>query len=431
MTFFFTAIFMFMVFWRPQEWLLPWMFGWPVLDIVVGFALLMLAIELNEGRLRMPKDMPQVKLLLGLWIAAPLSHVPHTYFAGLTASIMPVFKICFFSFLLMVATDRPKRLRTASLLFVAMGITMAFHVFLQMKRGYGFGRLPPIDNDPEYYRAQFFGIFSDPNDLAQFLVTCVPFTFVLTRSFNVMSFLLGAGISWYLIAAMLETHSRGGLVGLVVTVGTQIALWFPRRWFRWLMFAGFALFLGLCAVSGSGMDASAQGRVVFWGLANQLFKRNPIFGIGYEMAWIVTDKGLALHNAFVTCYTELGLFGYWFWFLLIQLGIVGAFRTRVALRYVDDPQARWLRRLAGQTIAAMIGFCASAYFLSRTFIFPLFFLIAMLAAIPHMARPYLPARYPPMFNRRKDMYIMGTVGVVISVVYIYLSCVILNRAYYG
>ena len=37
-----------MVFWRPQEWLLPWMFGLPVLDAVVGLSLGSLMIEYND-----------------------------------------------------------------------------------------------------------------------------------------------------------------------------------------------------------------------------------------------------------------------------------------------------------------------------------------------------------------------------------------------
>lgn len=179
------------------------------------------------------------------------------------------------------------------------------------------------------------------------------------------------------------------------------------------------------------MDSSAQDRVVFWGLANELFKNSPIFGIGYEMAWMATQKGQALHNAFVTCYTELGLFGYWFWFLLIQLGVVGAIRTRAALRRVAHPEARALHFLAGQTIVALMGFCASAYFLSRTFIFPLFFLMAMLAAMPRVARRFLPPHHPPLMEKRRDVYIWGTIGVLISVAYIYVSIVILNKAYYG
>ncbi len=436
MAFFWTSVFIVMVFWRPQEWLFPWMFGWPVLDVVVGISALALSIEVNEGRTTIPKILPQLKLLIGLWIAAPLSHIPHGYFFGFKEAIMPVFKICFFSYLLVCVLDRPTRLRTTALLFVGMGLTIAYHAFMQLERGYGFGPvlpywIEPIDLEPGYYRTCFYGIFNDPNDLAQLFVVCIPFCFALGKRLNIFSFLIGSGLTYYFVKALDTTHSRGGEVGLVAALGTQIALLLPHRWFPYLMFAGFIGFLGICPFSESMLDASAHDRVVYWGLANQMFKHNPIFGIGYDMSWQVTLRGEALHNAFVTCYTELGLFGYWFWFLLIQLGIIGAWRARGALRRVADPNAKWIRHLAGMTIVSTMGFCASAYFLSRTFVFPLFFLVAMLAAMPRMAAQYIPPNYPPLFNLRRDVYKWGTIGSLISVIYIYISCILLNMAYYG
>ena len=84
MTFFWALIFMFMVFWRPQDWLWPWMRGWPVLDVVVAIALLAMLLETSMDRIRIRKEVPQVWLLLGLWLATLMSHVAHGYFAGLT-----------------------------------------------------------------------------------------------------------------------------------------------------------------------------------------------------------------------------------------------------------------------------------------------------------------------------------------------------------
>ena len=55
MTFALTCIFIIMVFWRPQEWLIPSLYGWPLLDVVIYGALLSLLIETNEGKLRFPK----------------------------------------------------------------------------------------------------------------------------------------------------------------------------------------------------------------------------------------------------------------------------------------------------------------------------------------------------------------------------------------
>ena len=429
---------MFMVFWRPQEWLVPWMYGMPVLDVVVVIALLSLLVEFNEGRVKMPWNTPQVYLLLGLWFAAPMSHVLHTYFAGMVQAMFPIFKICLFSFLLFLVLDRPHRLRVAAFLFVIMACTMAFHAHLQMDVGFGFARqppvwVPPIGEAPGYWRTQFFGIFADPNDMAQFLITCVPLSFILLPRRSPLSFLIGCGVSYYLITAMMTTGSRGGKVGLAAVVVSQVLVFLPQKWFPYLLGTGLVVALCLCPFAGFVLDTSAHDRVVFWGMANEQFKRpiNMPFGMGWGMFWSLSIAGRAAHNAFVKCYTELGVFGYWFWFGLIQLGIIGGWRVRMALNKISNPGAKWMFRFTGQTIVAMMGFCASAYFLSRTFVFPLFFLMAMLGVTPLIARRYLPPSYPPFFNIKRDVYIMLTVGTIASITYIYISIILLNKAFYG
>ena len=220
-------------------------------------------------------------------------------------------------------------------------------------------------------------------------------------------------------------------MGFAASVGMQLLLWFPRRWFPYLFTIGIISFLGACPFMGGVLDASAHNRVVWWGMANRQFMHNPIFGLGYEMFWQVTQKGEALHNAYVACYTDLGFFGYWFWFGLLYLGFAGAVRAFYALKGVSDNDAKWLRSLARQILVASFGFCASAYFLSRTFLYPLFFLMAMLAVVPQIARRYLPPDHPPFFPKRKKLFWDITVAAVISIIYIYISCILLNKAFYG
>ena len=86
MTFFLTIVFVVLVFWRPQEWLVPQLQGWPLLDAVVYTALLGLLMEVQQGKLRFPKT-PAVGLLFGLWIMSAFSHVPHTYAAGIIETL--------------------------------------------------------------------------------------------------------------------------------------------------------------------------------------------------------------------------------------------------------------------------------------------------------------------------------------------------------
>jgi len=436
MTFFLTLAFMFMVFWRPQEWLLPWLYGWPLLDAVVYLGVLSLFIEAQQGTIRFPRKAPQVFLLLGLWAAAVLSQIVHTYFGGMIDSMIEVFKFCFFTLLLLCVIDRPQRLRAMAVVFVAMACVMSFHALMQQRVGAGFAGsrplwIPSIGGNPPYLRSRFFGIFADPNDLAQILVTAMPLALAIPRRLTAFSFIACAAVIGFLYMGYATTYSRGGMVALVATVGLGIVMLMPVRWTPMLVGAGLVLGLVACSTrAGAMLDASARGRLEFWGYGNQAFKRNPLFGIGYNMFWLI-GGGRPAHNAFVTCYTELGILGYWMWFNLLFLGVMGGHRARVALRHTETVEGKYLRRFSALAIVAMGGFAASAYFLSRTFVFPLFFLIAMLNVIPFVAEHELPEDSPGLIDPRRDVFFMGSVGSVLSILYIYISILLLNRVAHG
>lgn len=436
MSFFLTLTFIFLVFWRPQEWLVPALFGWPILDAIVYASLLGLLIEVDQGKYRMPRT-PAVPLAAGLWIATILSHVPHTYFQGILNTIPETFKFCFFTVLLLVVVDRVSHIRTVVVVMVGSAVIMTVHALMQQRTGYGFAYSGPlmvfkIKTGLWEARSQFFGIFGDPNDLGQFLAAMIPLCFAIYRRPNPMAFTISLVLAVFLFQGLLATHSRGGMVALAAAVATMVCLRLPTRWLPYA--GGLALvgFLVACAFRGAGMlDMSAQERVVFWGLGNRAFKSNPVFGIGYGMFWQITSTSRAAHNAFVACYTEVGLVGYWFWFSLLQLGMIGAWRSRMALRRPRNAAQAYMRRLCGLSIASAAGFAAGGYFLSRAFIFPFFFLFGLLNAIPLIVQKMLPEEHQPLLDVRRDVYGAGTLSTLFSVLYVYVSILILNKVFYG
>ena len=189
--------------------------------------------------------------------------------------------------------------------------------------------------------------------------------------------------------------------------------------------------LVMCPFSAAFLDESAMDRVDFWGQANWVFKKNLLFGVGYGMFRDYISKARAAHNAFVLCYTELGVFGYVFWYGLLQVGVVGTYRARIALARAETPDQVYLKKFCGLSLAAMGGFAASSYFLSRAFVFPLFFLFAILGALPRLAEEVLPEDHPPLIDKRRDVHIMGTIGALASIIYIYYSIILLNKAFFG
>jgi hypothetical protein len=220
-------------------------------------------------------------------------------------------------------------------------------------------------------------------------------------------------------------------VALIVASAIMIFMFLPSRWTPYLLAVGLFFGLVMCFTFGDRLlDMSARQRVVFWGYGNMAFKSNPIFGIGYNMYWLIAD-GLPAHNAFVTCYTELGVFGYWMWFSLIFMGVLGSWRVRLAMATPQTTEQAYLFRFAGVGIAALGGFCSSAYFLSKTFVFPMFFMIAIVNAVPRIAELMLDDDSKKLLDVKSDLFKWGTVVTLGSIAYIYVSIILLNKAYGG
>ena len=406
------------------------MFGWPFLDVITYCALISLAFECTQSKTVFPKT-PAVMLVAGLYFASIMSHVANGYFQGMMDTIPVTFKICFFLILLLVVTNSIRRLQWVIFVMVMGAILISIHAIMQDRTGAGFAGYRPLAfyyNQRWIQQSRFFGIFNDPNDLGQFLATCMPLAFALPKRLGVIALILSSCVVWLLTEGMLTTESRGTLIGVFAALACMVFMVLPARWLPYLGVLALIGGLVACAVLGPGMlDESARDRVAFWGNANQYFKTHPLFGGGFGMFEEISGTNRAAHNAYVCCYTELGLFGYWFWFNLITLGIFGCWRTRVAFKNPKSREQAYLKRVAGLAIVSMVGFAASAYFLSRAYVFPLFFLFALLASVPMIAQRYLPEDHPPLVDLYKDVYFTGTVASLLSVAYIYVTILLLNR----
>lgn len=402
-------------------------------------ALLGLVIEINQGSAKIPKT-PAIMLSVGLWFATIMSHVAHTYFQGLLNTYQETFKISLLLVLLLVVLDNINRTRMVVVTFVLAAVVMSFHAVIQYKTGVGFGEGGPLvwfngQTGKLITQTQFYGIFGDPNDLGQFLGLAIPFVFAIPRRMNPITVMSACAVVWLVSEALLTTHSRGTLVGVVAMVACMVLLRLPATWLPYVAIIGLVVGLMACAFLGSSMlDMSARERVVFWGYANRYFKSSPInmlFGGGYNMFPDIIGTDRAAHNAFVCCYAELGLFGYWFWFNLLSLGTIGCWRTRVAFTRPRNGSQAYLKRLSGLSLVAMAGFATSSYFLSRAYVYPCFLLFGLMNAIPVIAQKYLPEDYPPLLDLRKDVLWTGTIATLCSILYIYATVLVLNRGFGG
>jgi len=237
-------------------------------------------------------------------------------------------------------------------------------------------------------RVRAFGIFHDPNDLALMLVAVLPFLFSTVMSADAAGprRVLSLGATVPILYCIYLTNSRGGWLALGVMAVAYSCLHLRNKK------AGVALavvcFAAIIALGPSRMrtmsmdEPAARNRVMAWGAGNAMLKQWPIFGAGKGRFTEFADDSRVAHNSFVHCWAELGLFGYFFWVGMI----VASLKDGRALGRIssEEPEAREMARLGKAAMASLVGFLAASFFLSRTYIMPLYLLFALFACLRAM-----------------------------------------------
>ena len=251
-------------------------------------------------------------------------------------------------------------------------------------------------------------VLGDPNDLS--LVLLFPLSFavalVLTPRTGLLSRLYGLAGMGMIVAAILATQSRGGLLGIVAVVGV-----FGARRIRSkavLLGGGAVALMGLFVAAGVGgrqsggaaeagaIDESAMGRLEAWKAAWRMAVGRPLTGVGldcyvanfydYSDWWEGFAK--AVHSTWFAVLAESGFPG----FVVFILMCVRVIRTAIAACNALSPAARGaayepaLFAAAQAVLAGMAGFVVSGTFLTQAFTWPVYILLALAAAIgPHAA----------------------------------------------
>jgi len=273
------------------------------------------------------------------------------------------------------------------------------------------------------------GMWGNSNDLGMLANWAIPCAlFHLRRKGSKLLKLVCLALLGMLVGVIMLTGSRGGQLNLGVTL--------------WMVFVGgkrkaLGIFLLLVAVVGilvvlpklrperSAGDASTTERMALIGMGVDMFKSNPLFGVGFHRFEENSFRRLSAHNVYIQCVAETGLLGAALFFPLIVL------LRRETSRGVkhfeaqpDDPRAGHLARSIG---AAQLAFTVFILFSNQfmRFTFTLVqamgigLYLAMLrdrvrraaaapeekagppaaeapAARPETAAPRLPARQPRM-----------------------------------
>jgi O-antigen ligase len=364
---------------RPQEWM-PFFYGKPLILILSIATLVFLIFERISKKEERLIKVPQNFLILGLFFAVIMSHVAHTYFAGMVDSIKIFYVNVVLYFIILNVLNTERKFKIAVWLIAILIILAAFQGIYQFNHGYGWAG-QAMHKEGDILRINWVGIFNDPNDLALTFVIAVgillPFalgkTKIIPRIFSIIFLgLLNYGI--------FLTNSRGGFLALLVTV----FFYFVARTRKFIL-GGILGALAVIAVLGFGpsrmallsiQEESAYNRVDIWYQGLLLMKSNPLFGVGFNMF----QDGLPMtaHNSYVLAGAELGFLGLFFWIGLLYV----AFKQFALVQKYQTG----LKKYALGLQAGLIGFCAAAFFLSRTYIILPYLLFALGGSIFYLTK---------------------------------------------
>lgn len=410
------------IFLRPQEWF-PGFTNFPIVDVLVVLTVLLIIAELNTSRLKIPA-LPENLFMLGFFLAALMSQVANTYLQGLIDTFTVLGKFVVIFFFIIILTDSLRKIRILTAIIIGCVSIMVFNGLWQYYHGVGFlvGSRPIYEN---FYGVQTlarivgFGIFEDPNDFALLLVTTIPF--ILDYMFigkGLARIVFPLSLTACFIWAVWLTNSRGGIVVFIITM----LVFLQRRW-RGLKFLLFImLFLILVTpflpsrFAEKGMlDASSRERLIFWGVGNDVFKKNPIFGVGFSMfPMYCADR--SAHNSYIECYAELGLFGYFFWIGLIFLTLYGLLTFEKYCKKHNQPLSKEVLSLADAFTAAIVGYLVSGMTLTRTYIISFYILLALAVKLRYITTD---GKYLTGYVFYRKQIIGIVISIIASIFFIY------------
>jgi hypothetical protein len=339
---------------RPQE-IFPILQSVPLLHLLMGLSMFGIALDWRL-RLSRPTATPQLVWAVTFTIWCVLSLLIKAPPDGLIGELIEAF-IPLGLFLIIahgIQTFRALSVVCVTLLLVciglsAVGVDQRFsakgcHVIIEegTKDGVYDGRgcetvhdctandpEPGADYTCEYVgpfgtssvglRVRYRGVLGDPNELALAISIALPFAFALLERRRTLGRIILAILALGSIGmCVVFTESRGGQLVIMAVLG----VYFARRYgLRGLVIAGIACLpmLLLGGRSGQEAEASSLERLECWFVGTEMFRDNPIIGVGKNM--FVEHHFLTAHNSYVLAPAELGYPGYILWTCLLYLSV--------------------------------------------------------------------------------------------------------------
>lgn len=357
------------------------MVGTPLLMVVGVLSVLAIVFGVISGRTPNVLSGDVEKMMLGFIVAICLSHLSHGYVGGAINSLERFLPSMVGFFLVVTAVNDRRKFNIFVLVLIALVSFVSYEGIQQYKTGYAIGGMEPVyQNTPatdgeliKIPRIRWYGLFNDPNDLGLLLIIIIPFlvNMLMQRQFVVPLISLSL-----VIPALYHTNSRGSmLAGAVAIAAYFLILYRSKKGFLLgLLLIVPLLLLGPSRMGDmSGKEESAYGRIESWYQGYQMFKSNPLFGVG--MGSYTDYHELTAHNSFVLVMAELGFVGLFFFTGLIYFPMYWLYTYITKLKYENIDNIE--NGLICSSYASLFGMLTAMFFLSRSYILILYLLIAM------------------------------------------------------
>ena len=393
-------IYYILLFVRPGDWYPP----------IAKFRLILLIVALMGGAFllkvlvfrntKIVKN-PQLIFIGGILVAVALSILDSYYRSLSLTRFMDMARILVMVFLIVHIVDSYKRLKiTVWSIVTPLTVLAALNFVLWVT-----GKKVAYNGGSSGIAGGFLG---DGNDFALALNCFLPlvvFQFLSTTKNWIR--LLTAGITVIFLAAVVATYSRGGMLGSIAVffMAYWFYIWRTRKFKQGILVGLIVFFIGTMAlialapqafvdrmtgITDYKEDESAMGRIDAWRAGSEMFRDQPLFGVGagafaiaygtkYKPFDAVAANWREAHSFYFQALGELGLFG------VIFLGglIVLMFKQQRNVHYysLPDPQTQMeIHFFADALTTGLVGFLVSGAFLSVTY-YPNLYILSTLTMI--------------------------------------------------
>lgn len=352
---------------------------------LIGFAL-------SKESKRFPRSYGAYALL-ALWLLMSLSTLGASDFDAAVASWSDRTKMFAMAFVVVMLTTTHERIR---LLFLVTALSIGFY-------GFKGGIFALLTGGQHLVLGPAYSFIEDNNAMALALNMTLPMLLYLAYDVPQRWLALLLRVTFGLsIFAIISTHSRGGLLGLL-TVVTLLFLKSGRKLtaallgtigvFAVLSFAPEKWSERMETIETYERDGSAVSRLNAWTLAWRLALARPLLGWGpqameddnlYDRYYADSTSRNDVHSSYFQVLSESGFPAFFVWLSLLAWAVVGL--QRAGWRVRGSPELGWISNYVPMLQISLAAYAVSGMFLEMAYFDLIYHILGGAIVVQGMAR---------------------------------------------